>query len=353
MKLGRTFNHLEDLVFFYGVAGALEALEHLEEVSSSEYTSLRMKWDGSPQIYWGRKEINGPLVLATHNSWSKNVETFSKEEIKHFILTTGEFSPERVGFANNFANLYELFDAATPNNFVGFVYADAMYLSTPDSINGVFSFSPNPYSDTSYHVNEQSELGKRVAASEVMVVGHAYYNSFGQSEELQQPIDDFTMFESTKLIVLGPVYNQSAIVINHNSILDLKLVAKTSNIDSFLEKRKGLADLKDILYKYMNSSAKLKQLSYVSPSHFKNWVDNGTLSSAKKSKLAELVTNYLGEVQTMFDLILGIMHIKNSIISQLQPHNEIWDTNGEGRVRYTTKPLGHVKFVPRHLWTPK
>ena len=35
-KLGRAFNHLEDLVFFYGSAGTVEALEHLKERSYFE-----------------------------------------------------------------------------------------------------------------------------------------------------------------------------------------------------------------------------------------------------------------------------------------------------------------------------
>lgn len=46
-KLGRAFNHLEDLVFFYGSAGTLEALSHIKEmVTEAGYKSIRMKWDG-------------------------------------------------------------------------------------------------------------------------------------------------------------------------------------------------------------------------------------------------------------------------------------------------------------------
>jgi hypothetical protein len=64
-KVGRAFNHLEDLVFLHGTEGALEAITHLRELASdSGSKSIRMKWDGNPQIYWGRAEKNGPLVLA-------------------------------------------------------------------------------------------------------------------------------------------------------------------------------------------------------------------------------------------------------------------------------------------------
>ena len=49
-KLGRAFNHLEDLVFFHGSQGTIEALEHIREIATVEGSqSVRMKWDGNPQ----------------------------------------------------------------------------------------------------------------------------------------------------------------------------------------------------------------------------------------------------------------------------------------------------------------
>ena len=46
-QLGRAFNHLEDLVFFYGSAGTIEALEHLKDFNTEQGAqSIRMKWDG-------------------------------------------------------------------------------------------------------------------------------------------------------------------------------------------------------------------------------------------------------------------------------------------------------------------
>ena len=69
-KLGRAFNHLEDLVFFYGTKGVQEALAHLRELATQQGAeSIRMKWDGAPQVYWGREQKGGPLVLTGHNGW--------------------------------------------------------------------------------------------------------------------------------------------------------------------------------------------------------------------------------------------------------------------------------------------
>ena len=111
-QLGRAFNHLEDLVFFYGSAGTIEALEHLQDMASeSGANSIRMKWDGNPQIYWGRAEKGGPLVLAGHNAWAKGAAATSPEEVADFIINksgspkTPEEIEARKEFGNKFASL--------------------------------------------------------------------------------------------------------------------------------------------------------------------------------------------------------------------------------------------------------
>jgi hypothetical protein len=50
------------------------------------------------------------------------------------------------------------------------------------------------------------------------------------------------------------------------------------------------------------------------------------------------------------------MNLKDSVIDQVEnAHGEVWDTNGEGRVRYAdqNKKFGNVKLVPRKRWTPQ
>ena len=147
--LGRAFNHLEDLVFFYGSAGTIEALEHLKDFATAEGSnSIRMKWDGNPQIYWGREENGGPLVLGGHNAWSKGVAAKSPEEVADFIInqsgspkTPDEVQARKV-FGYTFASLYDEFDKATPTDFVGYVYADGLFLSKPEKKDGVYTFCP-------------------------------------------------------------------------------------------------------------------------------------------------------------------------------------------------------------------
>jgi hypothetical protein len=366
-KLGRAFNHLEDLVFFHGSDGTMEALEHIKEISSEEGSkSVRMKWDGNPQIYWGRAEKGGPLVLAGHNGWSRGAMTTSPEAVKDFIQNksgnpkTPEEQQAREQFAQQFANLYPLFDRATPKDFVGFVYADGLYLQRPPlDDQGVYNFAPNPKSQTAYHVLGNSELGKRIAMSQVMVVGHAFFPKFGMDDSEQKPMDDFSQFNSTReLIVQGPVYNSQPVQTDLAAIdkVEAYLSQHAQEIDTFLQGAQGLGDLKDILYRYVNQTAKAKQLAGLSAQQFFNWLPNSKVSANKQAKIQQLAVDNQNALAAIFGLVKQIMDLKDNIIGQIESgaQGEIWDTHGEGRVRYADpkKKFGNVKLVPRKRWTP-
>jgi hypothetical protein len=365
-KLGRAFNHLEDLVFFYGSQGTQEALDHIKDFATDEGAqSIRMKWDGNPQIYWGRETAGGPLVLAGHNGWARGAASTSPEEVKDFIANksgqpkTDEEKKQREAFAEKFASLYPLFDAATPKDFVGFVYADGLFLDPPQlDQNNVYNFCPNPKSQTCYHVRKDSELGQRISRAKVMVVGHAEFDTFGAPDSDQQPKDSFEEFNSTdSLIVLGPIYNKKPIQINTSEVDQVKkyLAQHAKQIDGFLTPQAGLSDLKELFYKYVNQQAKAKRLDNIKGDDFFNWLNSDSkITDSKRNKIAELSQQYSGAVDAIFELVRMIQSMKDDIIDQIEgEQGDIWDTNGEGRVRYGTgKQLGNVKLVPRKRWTP-
>lgn len=366
-KLGRAFNHLEDLVFFHGSNGTLEALTHVREIATEEGSqTVRMKWDGNPQIYWGRATRGGPLVLAGHNSWSRGAMTTSPEEIEDFIANksgtpkTPEDKRARDQFAKQFASLYPLFDKATPRDFVGFVYADGLFLQQPTvDQQGVYTFCPNPKSKTCYHVRADSELGQRIANAQVMVVGHAFFPQFGMPDDEQKPLDDFSMFNGTaQLIVQGPVYNSSPVSVGSDKIAAVETYLKQNakGIDSFLQETPGLGDLKNILYTFVNQTAKAKQLANLNTNTFFNWLTTSKVSTNKQTKIKELAQLNQNALEAVFSLVTQIMELKDDVIQQIESgaQGEIWDTEGEGRVRYAdkNKQFGNVKLVPRKRWTP-
>lgn len=365
-QLGRAFNHLEDLVFFQGTAGTKEALQHIKEIGTPEGSeTIRMKWDGNPQIYWGREKANGPLLLAGHNGWSRGAKTDSPEAVKDFIANksgapkTPEEKAERERFASEFANLYPLFDAATPKDFVGFVYADGLFLQRPPvDKQGVYTFCPNPKSQTCYHVRAESELGKRISNAKVMVVGHAYFPEWGMPDSAQKPISDFDNFNGNpNLIVLGPVFNKKAVSIDTKAVdrVEKYLTQHSQQIDNFLADTPGLADLKNIIYTYVNQTAKAKQLDSLSAEHFIDWLGKSKVSPGKQQKIQQKAQVNPNSLEAIFTLVKMIQDMKDQVIDQLEgEQGDIWDTQGEGRVRYAdpNKQFGNVKLVPRKRWTP-
>jgi hypothetical protein len=364
-KLGRAFNHLEDLVFFHGSQGALEALQHLEEIGNDS-SSVRMKWDGAPQVYWGRTQ-DGTFILANHNGWlrggkgTSDLQDFtSSRGIYNFILNksgspkTPDEEMARKEFAANFSHLYDIFKEATPEQFRGFVYADALFLNPPEAdADGVYNLNPNPKSKTVYHISQATELGQRIAQAQVMVVGHGTFDSFGADDSAQKPKTSFEEFNSNPaLIVLGPTYTQIQPKIDPTAISSVKkyVMQHGANVDTFLQPIPGVSGFKDIMYRYINTMSKQGQLHNVA-NNFINWVETGGVVSAGQSqKIKERATQYPSALPVIFKLFTDLMNLKNSIIAQLDKDpGEIKATNGEGWVRYAEKgkSLGNVKFVPR------
>ena len=386
-QAGRTFNHLEDLAFLHNSAGAIEALEHLKDINTPKGAGqIRMKWDGAPQIYWGRDE-KGRFVLANHNGWLRagkdpSLKPKNAGQLQDFIANqsgspkTPEEKVQRDQFAQQFANLWDIFETATPKNFKGYVYADALFLARPQlDANGVYNFHPNPKSDTTYHVQGNSKLGKRISVADVMVVGHGTFDSFGAPDNAQEPKTSFDEFNlNPQLIVMGPVYNSTPVKVDTAQITDVEKDIKQSAgaIDSFLAiadtPGAGLANLKTgILYPFVNWAAKSRQLDNLSSELFYSWLqtqDPKKVSEQKKAKISN--PNYTAALDSIFRIVLKIMTLKESVLTQLMSgtKGDVWDTHGEGHVKYKSdkQKFSHVKFVPRRdiqtdtgtipAWTP-
>jgi hypothetical protein len=171
-------------------------------------------------------------------------------------------------------------------------------------------------------------------------------------------MQDFSAFDKTNdLIVLGPVYNNKKVNVNLGAIDKVEQFANSAKnkIDPFLESVAGLSDLKNIIYTYVNQTAKAKQLDSLSQQHFFEWLQNSRVSAPKQQKINDLNKQYNNALDSIFSLVKMIQRMKDEVIDQLEgEQGDIWDTNGEGRVRYADmgKKYGNVKLVPRKRWTP-
>ena len=357
-EVGRTFQHVEDLVFIEGSAGAKRSLQRCLDAVAKPQT-VRWKWDGKPTVYWGR-DTDGRFMMTNNNGWAKtdgSGKTYSAREFSNFILNTG--TGDRVQFADEFSRLWPLFEAATPESFRGFVYGDLMYMNRPQLQGQFFAFTPNR---VTYRVVANHKLGQRVAASNACAVGHAFYPQFGQPTHTQQPIDDFEVFNKTPaLVVLGPKHASTAPQINQDLVksINTQINENAQAIDAFLDTSKLMAGkmsgLKNVIYYYNNQMAKQGKLQNLAEG-FVEWLPQSKTSVPMQDKIkAWCAANPRGFSAT-FAIMENIRSIKDQLVNHFDKEpSEIMaqtgsEPGGEGYVMY--HPTGNVKFVPRHRWTP-
>ena len=69
-KVGREFQHLEDLVFTNPSDGAKRAVSILKDMEK-DASDVAVKWDGNPTVYWGRDD-DGTFRLLGKNNWGRD-----------------------------------------------------------------------------------------------------------------------------------------------------------------------------------------------------------------------------------------------------------------------------------------
>jgi hypothetical protein len=348
-KVGREYQHLEDLVFVDGSQGALEAADILEKLGSDS-GDVAIKWDGNPTIYWGR-EPNGQFVLVGKNGWGKNKST-SADDLSNFIKSSGKGEEWREKFGNDMAGVFNAMKVATPPDFRGYVYGDLLYHPGKPftAANGTVSFTPNL---VTYTVDTSSQLGERIANSKVGVVVHTRYDEFGSNNGT--PISDVQELNSKDVVVLGQTY------VTHQPKVDTKEVnsirktaqANAKVIDNFLAPVAGLSDMKNIIYTYVNQMSRTRQLKNLENGFF-DWLEQSKVSPNKQAKIKEMNNASPKALPAVFGLVKQIMAAKDHIIDQLDNSDADvkastkGEKGGEGYVALGSK----TKLVPRTRWQP-
>ena len=351
-KIGREFNHLEDLVFSEP-QGALRAVQVLKDIAQ-DAKDVALKWDGNPTVYWGRDE-DGTFRMVGKNNWGKEEgKSSSPDELKSFIMSRGKGEDWRPKFAGDMAAMWPIFEAATPEDFRGYVYADILYhpgkpFSKDES--GI-SFTPN---QTTYTVNPSSSVGKQIAGSKVAVAAHKTLDYFG--DKTGKDLDDVKMFNGTSdLVVFGQTYITHQPEVNADNLDVIEKLAKqrSGDIDKLLTPMQGLSDLQDTIYTFVNNQSKVKQLDKIDTQTFLNWIATSKLSGSKQQKVAQLIGSNKEVTDDMFTLVRELMKAKDEVIRELdQAEGDIVAVTGdkpggEGYVKGKDK----VKMVPRDRWTP-
>ena len=351
-KIGREFNHLEDLVFTEP-GGAKRAVTVLKNLAQ-DAKDVSIKWDGNPTVYWGREE-DGTFRMVGKNNWGREEgKSSSPEELKQFIMSRGKGEDWREKFAQDMAALWPIFEAATPKDFRGYVYGDILFHPGKpyQGGDGKINFTPN---QTTYSVKGASEIGRRIAKAKVAIAAHKHLDYFGDKtgEDLRE-VDQFNA--SPGLVVFGQTYISQQPAVNADNLEVIEKLANQfgANIDKLLAPTAGLSDLQTIIYTFVNNQSKAKALDKIDTGSFFDWLTTSKVSAPKQMKIQELNTKFPGVMDNLFSLVIELMKAKDEIIAELDA--------AEGDITASTggKPGGEgymstgdaVKLVPRDRWTP-
>ena len=348
---GARIAHAEDLVFFEGSIGALRAVNNLSALAKNKDT-LSIKWDGSPALVFGRDQ-DGNFILTDkagfgakgYNGLYKSAEEFVKQKRSK---GTDEDYLARI------TKLWPMVELCVPVAYRGFVLGDVMWF--PGALQETtrrYVFTPNT---VTYEVDKQSPLGQHIGQSMAGIAVHTFFAS---------PEDEGTPLKNTAgLNINGPVCFLGPEIKNEANVQADKV--KTKNITTYIKKNakaidsyldentlrtQKMAGLPDLLYAYVNSQVKTRDLTNLS-AKFIPWVQaNPKLSKPMAQKVSEYSTQNAAGVKAIFDVFSLISDYKMSIVHQLDTHegqviaHVAGERGGEGYV--SGDEGGPIKLVNR------
>jgi hypothetical protein len=345
-KVGREFNHLEDLVFTES-DGAIKAIKLLKDLARPE-TSITIKWDGNPTVYWGREE-DGTFRLVGKNNWGREEgKSNSPEELAGFINSRGKGEEWRAKFAGDMAALWPIFERATPAEFRGYVYGDILFHPGKPytGADGKITFTPN---QTTYSVAGGSEIGRQLAKAKVAVAAHKVFGYFGDKtgEDFDNP-EQFSGNPELKVFGLTSVSHRPAV--GADNLARIEALAKNQGaINNLLAPVAGMGYLQSEIYTFVNTQSKAKQLDNINTEAFMAFEQK---TPAKAAKIAAHSEKYPGVMDVMFELVREIMAAKDEVIRELDASGGDIEQSTGGKPGGEGYVAGGSKLVPRDRWTP-
>jgi hypothetical protein len=217
--------HLEDYVFREGTAGVNKALA-IVAAFNKDSTTASVKWDGKPAVVFGRKPETGEFVLTDDSGFGAvgyDGLFTSTRAISNNLSQRDANAAAKGNLANRVATLlptyqtvWPLLEAATPENFRGYVKGDLMYWNRTDQSlpateqeiepgvvyqsAGLVVFRPNT---VTYRIPVDSTLGKSILNSEVGVAVHTMYEDAGAEK---QPLSGVKFNDVPGLFLILPIY---------------------------------------------------------------------------------------------------------------------------------------------------
>ena len=345
-KVGREFNHLEDLVFTE-TNGANKAIKILKDLASPE-TKITIKWDGNPTVYWGRED-DGTFSMVGKNNWGREEgKSSSPEELKQFIMSRGKGEDWREKFASDMAAMWSVFEKATPADFRGYVYGDILFHPGKPytGADGRISFTPN---QTTYGVKVGSTYYQKLVKAKVAVAAHKVFSYFG--DKSGEDFDNPEAFSSNpELAIFGLTSVSYRPAVGAENLAKIEVLAKNQQaIDKLLAPVAGMGYLQGEIYTFVNNQSKTKQLDNINTDAFLAFEQKTPVKAAKIQAHSDA---HPGVMDTMFELVREIMAAKDEVIRELDAASGDIEQNTKGKPGGEGYVAAGTKLVPRDRWTP-
>jgi hypothetical protein len=351
--------HAEDLVFWEGSKGAMRALNALKSLEGKGHKKVSIKWDGSPAVVLGRNE-DGEFILTDKSGWSaKGYDGKSKsaEALEDMLLSRSggknRDNPNYQAFAAKMKTIFDEYEKAVPEDFRGYFKGDLLYFTTPPVKNSNYVFKPNV---VEYAVDVDSDLGKRIGASQTGVVIHRQMDLEGSESEVK----DGDIFQGSEVLVVPPVSVEEPAEVTDSQTDELEQVIKQNarGLDELLNQdtltQNKMKDFPNILYTYTNSKVDtgMEDLG----KDFVSWLERQPrISERKKENVKEYIGKHENAFSALWRVVSAIMTVKNKIIDQFDSQKKsvqqsmAGEKGGEGYV--LAHPEGDIKLVPRQTFS--
>jgi hypothetical protein len=341
---GVRIEHPEDLVFDANPAAGLQRAITGLVSAAQDPGSNTIKWDGRPAVIFGRKPT-GEFVLTDKAGFlAKGYDGLatSPEMIAQIMAQRGGERGELVAM---YQKLFPLLRRAVPENFRGYIQGDLLYSERPPQQDGNWVFTPNT---VTYSVPVNSDLGKKIAASQAAVVIHTSLDAPGGTAT---PIRAAELQDSPGMLILDPsLQNPGKLVLDTNLVKKVQgiIAQHGAGINRLFDpaelRNRKISDLPALMKNYINTR--------VRSGSYNNLVQNfGDYVLQKSPNKAPRIFEWANEnkqaVAALFEAFLHISALKNDLVRQLDSQGQAVQAsiNGEpGHEGYVGQGL---KFVDR------
>ena len=254
--------HLEDLVFRSGSRGIKQALDIVQHTASDTTGTTTVKWDGKPALVFGR-DSSGTFILTDVSGFTargyNGLFTSPGQVKKHLAARDADATAQgkpatRVqDLAPIYDKLWGMLEAAVPQTHRGFFQGDLLYMDTPPLEAGNYVFTPNAIE---YKIPANSDIGQRIAASDVGIAMHTQYQEPGSPKE---PIGNFKFKTVPGLLLLEPVAPKQNVRADTAAVKQLKNIYRSQGaaIDQLFNpaelRATQITDLPRLCVDYINS----------------------------------------------------------------------------------------------------